>query len=356
MPLKRYKRGAVWWVSGSCDGLDEPVRRSLGTRDENVAKARVKEIEAAAWKRAVLGSDAPKAEDELTFGMAFMLYNPPPADAGYLVKLLPRLKDMRVRDITGNYVKELARKVYPTASTDTWHRQVIVPVRAVINNAHQHGKCAPIQIKTFTKMERMAQDRARGKQSRQKKKAGSWEWVEAFRAQAMVDRLPYMAALCLFMFTRGARVTQSIQITPNMLDLQNARVKIPAAKGHPEQWIWIDTDMVVELANLPPRKGRVFGYRSRHSVTDTWKRICERAGIEHIPPHCAGRHGYGTEMVVRQGVDPASVALDGRWSSPRIVLEHYSHAEDSENKVREALKKGRNRTIGVQRVRGKRSK
>lgn len=348
MPLETYRRGKTWWVKGRCDGIDGYVRESLGTTDEAVAKAEVRKIERRALKRAILGDDAPKREDELTFSEAVLLYTARPRDADYLLKILPHLGDKKVRDITGKSVKALAREMYPTASVDTWQRQVIVPVRAVINNAHEEMGTPPIRIKAFTRNDRMAQDRARGKDSGRERTPGSWEWIDAFRATAKARRNPYIAALALFMFTTGARISQATDIKPRDLDLQRARVLMPTAKGHPAQWVEITMELVVELANLPPRGGKVFGYKSRSSVYGAWATTCKKAGIEDLDPHEAGRHGFGTEMLVRQKLDPVTVAKAGRWSSPSVPLRTYGHSENAADKVREALQNGRNRTNPVQ--------
>ncbi len=349
MRLELYRRGQTFWVRGRIDGVDHYLRRSLGTSDKAVAQTKALEIERKARQRALLGADAPGPQDELTFAHAVTRYRARQTEAAYLIKLIPHLANTKVRDISGHMVKELARDLYPEAAADTWTRQVIVPVRAVINHAHELGLCPPVRIRAFSRNEAVEQDRRRGKASRVKKTPGSWPWVNAFRQTARQKRLPYMASLALFMFTTGARISQAVQIRrPRDLDLSKGRVRLPAAKGHPEQWIEITTEMVVDLANLTPRNGRLFGYKSRHSIYGPWKNVCADAAIEYIPPHSAGRHGFGTELIVRQGLDPVTVAAAGRWSSPRIPLESYAHAENVAQRVREALEKGRNGTNPVQ--------
>lgn len=207
MPLEIYQRGRKWWVRGRTDGLDGYINRSLGTSDEAVAAARVREIERKARQRAILGEDAPKPEDELTFSQAVLLYDAKPAEAKFLIKIIPHLGETRVRDIKPKAVRDLGRLLYPNAASDTWRRQVVTPVAAVINNAHDLGKCAPIRIRAYTADERINQDRKRGKLSRQEKTAGSWAWLDRFRKHAN-DRL---GALALFSFTTGARIGQCIE-------------------------------------------------------------------------------------------------------------------------------------------------
>ncbi|MFN3247737.1 tyrosine-type recombinase/integrase [Roseibium album] len=206
----------------------------------------------------------------------------------------------------------------------------------MINNAHELVKCPPIKLKGFTKAERLEQDRIRGKESRKPKTPGSWEWIISFREKAN----PFLGALALFMFTSGARITQSILIEPQDLDLPNGRIWMPPAKGHEGQWVDVIPAVVADLANLPARNGRVFGYQYRWSVYGAWKTACKNADIEYIPPHAAGRHGFGTEMIVRQGIDPVTAAEAGRWASPKILLDTYAHSEEGTARVHDAFRTG----------------
>jgi integrase len=344
MPLELYQRGDVYWVRGRPADGDRYLRASLGTADPAIAAAAVREIESAARKRRFLGPDAPRPEDELTFSSAVLLYDAAPADARYLVPIVKRLGATRVRDITPAGVRKLARELLPTAATDTWQRQVLTPVRAVINNAHELGHGPPIRIKAFDRDERLKQDRLRGKESRVARTPGSWPWLRGFMAAAD----PRDAALAFFVFTTGARLGQSTTMRRSTdLDLSAGRVRLPAAKGHAAEWIDILPELVALIANLRrPRNRRawdlVFYTAAGHAsaIYRRWRRACAAAGIEYLPPHAAGRHGFGTEMIVRQGIDPATVAKAGRWSSPIVPMKTYAHAEDTKAKIRAALEAG----------------
>jgi integrase len=343
MPLEIYLRGNVWWAKGRLADSGEYVRKSLGTSDEALAQATVRSLESTARKRRILGPDAPGPEDELTFNAALALYTPSRRDAGYLMRIVKKIGTQRVKDITPASVRALARQLYPDASTDTWQRQVLTPVRAVINNAHEMGKCPPIRIKAFDKKERVKQDTARGAQSRVPKTPGSWPWVLAFCAVAD----PRDAALAYFMFRHGYRVGQCVAMTRSKdMDLSAGRVRVHASKGHPAHWVQLDPEEVVMIANLPPpyrsagedRVFRIPNYRNG-ALYRRWEAACDKAGIPRLRPHAAGRHGYGTEMIVRQGVDPVT-ASENLWSDPSVMLRTYSHAEDAEAKVREAFRAG----------------
>jgi integrase len=343
MPLEIYPRGSIYWVRGYPADGDEYIRKSLRTSEPEIAEAAAREIEAAFRKRRILGPDAPKPQDEITFSACVILYDASPRDAGYLKPIVRRIGKMPVREITPAFVRKLAKAMFPDASTDTWMREVVSPIRSVINNAHELGKCAPIRIRAYDKAERVKQDVARGKPSRVPKKPGSWPWVLAFCEAAD----PRDAALAYFMFRHGYRITQSIEMTRKEdMDLSSGRVRVHASKGHPAHWVELDPEEVAMIANLPaPYRGqarkRVFGISGGRSgaLYRRWKATCERAGIEYLPPHSAGRHGYGTEMVVRQQIDPISAA-DNLWADPSVMLKTYSHSESAQAKVRDAFRAG----------------
>ena len=346
MPLEIYARGPVWWVRGRVELNGRPVtdyyRCSTGASDEAGARDWVRAEEERAIRRHLLGDEA-----GLTFAEAVILYPAKPAEAKFLLRIVPEIGTLFCAHITPQMVRDLAPRLYPDAATDTWKRQVASPVSAVINNAHQLGRCPPIRIKGWTSAERIAQDQARGKLSRQPKTPGDWPWLQAFCGKAD----PYNAALAEFMFETGARVGQAVALRPADLDLQRARVRLPASKGHPTQWIAISMEMVVRLANLPARAPvdkkngrtltkRVFGYATKGGMHDTWKTICKAAGIDYRPPHSAGRHGFYTELRVRQGLDPITAAAAGRWSNPSLPDRVYAHADLPDAEIRARIRTG----------------
>jgi len=284
----------------------------------------------------------------VTFAMAILEYKAKPANARFLSYLLtqrPDIGGMPLDKITGKFIKNVGIELYPTASTDTVWRQVVGPVRAVINNMHELGQGSHLRVKAFTDIERIDRDLARGKQSRQKRGASNKAWIAAFCAHAD----PHNAALVRFMFETGTRIDQAISLEPSHLSLEQRNVWIKAQKGHPAQWIEISQDMALELANLPPKRPksrksgimlspRVFGYASRGGYRKRWLSICKDASIPYLRAHEAGRHGFGTELMVRQKLDPVTVAKFGRWKSPQLVLSTYGHAEEEEANIRERFR------------------
>lgn len=353
MPLTPYKRGPVWWAKGRIQYNGLPitgyVRESTGASTEAGARQWITERQAAEERRYLLGPDEADKRD-FTFADAVLEYkDATPEMAKHLVPLLTRLGRMPVDKITPQMVRDLGSELYPKNSTASWRRWVIVPVRAVINNAAALGKCHHIRVESFSKQDRINQDRKRGKQSGIRKTPGSWEWLLQFRQHAPARH----RALALFMFTTGARVGQAVAMKPHHLKrLDEGYATIPGAKGHDDREVRLLPELVEELKALKPSypRGwdhkpanlRVFGFADKDSPRRGWRTACALAGIAYLPPHSAGRHGFGQEMRVRQGVDVKAVEAVGGWSEQGGMVDRtYTHAEDSDAKILDALRTGR---------------
>lgn len=348
MPLEIYLRGQMWWARGHIEHngrrISDYIRASTGSSSEAGARDWCQEQVDLHLRRLLLGD----AAERLTFNEQVMLYKGTPQTAKLLIKILPRLGHRFVDTITPKEVKALGPVLYPKTSADTWHRHVVCPVRAVINNAHELGKGPPIRIRPYTRHERVAQDTKRGKTGRVKKTPSDRAWIDAFCAHAK----PHDAALARFMFETGARIGQAVALLPKHLDLKKCRVWLAAAKGHDAQWVTISGAMAAELHALPPKQPfnrqtgerllhRVFGYATSTSYRKAWSTACKKAGIEDLGAHAAGRHGFYTELRVRQGVDALTAAKAGRWSDASLPDRVYGHPETPEADLREMFRTNR---------------
>ncbi|RKS52271.1 phage integrase family protein [Paracoccus pantotrophus] len=340
MPLEIYKRGRFWWVRGHVELHGRPItsyyRTSTGATEEGGARDWIAAETDRQRRRHLLGDEA-----ALTFADAVMLYPFTPKTAKQLIPITEEIGDLPLSEITGQTLKELGPKLKPLAATDTWWREIVTPARAVINHAHEVRKTPYLRVKRYDKFERIKQDRRRGKESRVERRPGSREWIAAFCAAAD----PYNAALARFMFETAARIDQAVSLEPDDLDLMNKRVRVKAQKGHDATWVTISHEMMIELANLPPKQPknrktgellepRVFGYATNTGYRRRWRTICKQAGIEPLSAHEAGRHGFFTELHVRQGVDAVTAAKAGRWSDPTLPLRIYGHNEADESDIR----------------------
>ncbi len=352
MPLEPYARGKTWWAKGriQLNGRDITgyIRESTGASTEDGARQWIAERQAREERREVLGHEEAD-ERAFTFNDAVLLYKTGAQMAKYLGPIAAEIGNLPVKKITPKMIRDLGPQLYPKNAVDTWRRWVIAPARAVINNANDLGRCPPIRIAGYDRAEWVKQDRARGKVSRKPKTPGDWSWILAFRQHANKR----LSALALFMFTTGARIGQATAMTPAHLLLDEGKAIIPGAKGHEDRTVTLMPELVEALRSFAPKVPRdwdarykanlrVFGWAGKDGPRKAWMTACRKAKIPHLPPHSAGRHGFGQEMRVRQGVDSKSVESVGGWSEKGgMVDKTYTHAEDSDAKVLDALRTGR---------------
>lgn len=317
MSLKIEWRNGVAYLFGTIDR--QRIRKSLRTRDPQIAASKKAEEEARLQRAAIYG-----IEHEATFAEACVHYLEHQAPARhYLTPILQKIGKMKLAQIKPGLVKRVARELYPRCKPQTMNRYVIVPVSAVINHAHDLGMCAPIRIKRFK-----PEDEAI-------KSAVTREWIDRFCAHAVT---PYIAAYALFLHTTAARPTEAVRLRPQDLDLEKrhgfSAVKTKTGK---RREFWLTEEMAEVLKRLPPKrigkgnhKGemRVFGYAHCVGPIDPWKETCKRAGLAYVTPYEAGRHSFATEAITRQNQNVVMVAKTGNWADPRVLLKNYTHPED----------------------------
>lgn len=311
-----HPRTGILQISGSIAG--QRVRRSAQTRDPDIARQVAHAIEGRLWKRRLHGDEA-----VATFEEAALAYMKDGGERRFLDPLIVQFKGRLVAGIKPAEIRAAARKIYPGAGPATLNRQGIAPARAVINFAHQQGWCPPIRV---------AQFRTRPPQ----RTAVDADWIMAFRAAAFSGRLPYLAAAARFMFEGGTRIGEVCEVRPGDCNLQARRILLVDTKNGEDYAVTISTGMAAELASLPPRRGRVFGYRSRRHVYKVWRNTCRRAGIPYVPPHQAGRHSFATTLDA-EGWTASQIAEAGRWKSVRLVAETYVHPRDSSRRAADLI-------------------
>jgi integrase len=313
--MRLYKRNGIYHYAFTIDG--QRYRKSAATSDKRLAEDIAHAHEAKIRRAAVHGPEA-----VLTFADALGLYVDEGRDTRFLAPLLDHFGKTLVARITPPMLRDAAYKLYPNASAATRNRQVITPARAVINAAAERGLCPPIRCKLF-------------KTARVKRPAGTREWIDAFANAARADGKPELAACALFIFTTGARIGQALTLTWNEISLVDGTAILTTRKtgaGGPEarqRSASLVPALVAAIASFEPRHPRlVFGYPGRQTFFNHWDRVIERAGLVRLTSHEAGRHGFGTELVVRNNVDVVTAAELGGWQSPRMLLDVYAHPEE----------------------------
>lgn len=301
MPVKIYRRGQIWHFRGTVAG--RRLRGSTGTTDKDIAARVAAEAEGREWKCSLDGSAA-----VLTFAQAAIMYRAAGKPTRFLDKVEDYWRDTLVKDIKPAAIKKMAIEIYPNVTPATRNRQAIVPCQAIINFAAEAELCPAVKVKRF-------------KVTKKIKPAFTLEWVEQFCAHAS----PHLAALALFMFATGARISEALAVEWQHVDLNRGTALIPKTKIGEQRQVNLPRRLTVAIANLPKIDDRpVFFYRKRGDMHNLWDKTIERAGLQRMTPH-SGRHGFAT-TILRSGVDPKTGAWLGGWKSIKHFMETYAHA------------------------------
>ena len=309
MSLTLKLRGKIWYYRGTIAG--RRIRESTGTSDRKTAERIKSEAETAPWRGHLDGPGA-----HVIFAQAATAYIDAEKPTRFLLKILDHWKDTPIRQITAGAIKQSAITLYPNAMGATRNRQAIVPTQAILNFAAALNWCSPIKVERF-------------KVETKVKEPATREWVQSFVDQALMDGLPHLAALCLFLFGTGARIGEAVAITWGAVDLNAKTVLINQGKTLSERKSHIPGPVLAALTNIPTNRApdeQVFGYLVGQNVGQTWDAVIKRVGIVRLTPHSC-RHGFATTML-RAGFDVKTVAKLGGWKDAATVLKYYAHAMD----------------------------
>jgi integrase len=303
MSLKLYKRGKVWWYSGTVAG--RRLRKSTGSTDKTTAKRIASETEAKAWSSHLDGPGA-----TLMFSQAALAYRNAEKSDRFLEKVEDYWKDTVVSKITPGAVRQSAIELYPNAGAATRNRQAIVPTQAIINHAASLEWCQPIKVKRFPVETKT-------------KEPATLEWISTFVAHSS----PHLGALAMFMFGTGARIGEALALRWSDIDLIDLTAVIKQTKVNDERISNLPPQLFAAIANIPSNRNpedRVFQYSDTANVRKVWNNTIKRAGIKQLSPHSC-RHGFATTML-QAGVDVKTVADRGGWKDVATLVKTYAHA------------------------------
>ncbi len=310
-----HKRGRIWHYEFSLDG--QRYRGSTGTADEKEAKKIAERIKAQNRLAKERGKD-----EILSFPQCVALYIKDGGEQRFLAPILRHFAKHKVKDINGLVVREAAKLLYPDAEPSTWNRQVLTPVKAIINKAADSGLCKPITIKRFPEPVRQ-------------RPAASREWIDKFVEAALTLDMPETAAIVRFMFETGARVSEACRLEWKDVDLEGKRAFLERTKTDPRTVFYTEGTRRL-IAGLETGK-RVFHAGNRSTVGKRIQRVIDQTGIAAFTSHELGRHGFYTEMIVRNKVDPKTAARLGGSKSVRLVMETYVSPDEDRHIIDEVF-------------------
>jgi integrase len=178
----------------------------------------------------------------------------------FLLNILDHLNETPIRQITAGDIEQSAITLYPKAKDATRNRQVIVPTEAILNFAAKRICCSPIKVERF-------------KVETKVKEPATVEWMQTFTAQAMIDGLPHLGALSLFLFGIGARIVEAVTIRWGAVDLTAKTVLINQGKTRSVRKSPMPGPVLAALANVPTNRNPdelVLRYLEEQIVGRTW--------------------------------------------------------------------------------------
>lgn len=303
--LYKRKGSNNWHFDCTVDGTRH--RKSAKTTDRRIAEDVAIKFENDLRRAAVHGEEV-----ILTFAQAVGLYASDDKDTRFTLKLLDHFEKWKLKDITGPEIRKAAKLLYPDAAPATWNRQVITPMRAIINHAADAKRLPKISVTRF-------------KETTKRRPAGNKAWLETFCKAARKLDMPETAAIARFMFETATRVSEACRLKWDDVSLQERVAYLEKTKTEPRK-VFLTRALVVDLANIRSNNhplGLVFGAANRSTVKKRFDKVITAAGLPRLTSHEIGRHGFATEMIVRNGVDVATTADHGGWKSRRLLMESY---------------------------------
>lgn len=300
-----YKRTGsdIWQYDFTVDG--KRYRRSSKTRDRRLAEDIAIQHEDRVRRAAVHGQEA-----IVTFPEAVAEYINDGKDGRFTAPLIRHFRKWKVKDITGPEIRKAAKIIYPDAAAATWNRQVITPMRAIINHIAEAKRLPKISVKRF-------------KEEKKRRPAGSSDWLKVFSKTAKKLDMPETAAMARFMFETATRVSEACRLTWDDVNLQMGVAYLEKTKTEPRK-VFLTRAMVIEMANIRSLYPvLVFGAANRSTAKKRFDKVIAKAGLNRLTSHEIGRHGFATEMIRRNGVDVATTADHGGWKSRRLLMETY---------------------------------
>lgn len=269
----------------------------------------------------------------VTFAEAASSYVENGGQSKYLPRVVDYLGDRPIKDIVPFDIKRMALDLYPNTKNSTRNRHALTPARSVIIHGYERGWCNLMRLPSFKE------------DPPKRKKPASLSWLHIFARQCEIDRLPYLAALVLFMAQTGARVSEAVDLRWSEVDLATRKVLILKTKTSRNSVRHLTDDLVSRLQLLHSRypsgpQDHVFLYTSRYAVNERIKAVCDRAGIAYKSSHACGRHSFATNAMAL-GLDIKTTMEAGDWRSSAVFLETYVHVQDASRHVADRFNSSR---------------
>lgn len=216
-------------------------------------------------------------------------------------------------------ITKVRAALYPHATAATVLREVITPIRAVIQHAHERGWCDALKFVT------------------PKLTDGRTLYLTPDEAERLITAAAkHLKPLIVFLLGTGARLSEALYLDWRDVDLAGARAIFwgDRTKSGKRRVVLLPGSAVVSLTELPSREGNVFLTQAGQPYTDhggeyggqiktAWQGAVRRAGLNRaFTPHTC-RHTWASWHYALHK-DLLKLKVEGGWSSVALV-ERYAH-------------------------------
>lgn len=291
------KRGKFWTARGTFAGR----RREASTGQVDRESA---ERWAADWVAEIYRNTVPDAADAVTFrdaARAFVHFKRPTlADERLILALADWFADKPIRTITHAHLVDAARALRPHGSNATRNRKVIGPAAAVLHYAADQGWCEYRRFKKFAVSRKSPRE-----------PVSDADMGRLLAATEGPQRL-----LLAILYETGLRITDALSIAWDDVDLRAGRLSVRISKTDDSASLPLSPSLVVELANVTDKMGRLTPWTNRVSVYRWLRPLCRRLGIVYTPHQ--SRHALASALLAA-GVPDKAAADYGAWRDPRSL-------------------------------------
>jgi integrase len=257
-------------------GMEAGVQYEVSTRtmDKRLAGQRLDQLREKI-------TSAPLAGARVSFAQAAELYmdwrSPSKVDRKRTEQVVSVLGRYQVSDIQQTNLVSAAKRLFPNHSPATLNREVLRPAAAILHYAAENRYCSWLRVKLF------------------KEPPPPTRAVTAELAGELIDAVSGRRRLLLvWLFHQGTRITQTLRVLWDDINMERRVFKILDAKGPCWREFPIHDDVYALLEEIPEgeRVGRLWPWAQKTSVYRWLRPLTRELGIP-FTPHMA-RHSVGT--------------------------------------------------------------
>lgn len=285
--------------------------RAAGQQRERILKATSRpaaEKEAQQLKQRYEGRPAGAA---VTFREAAAAYKAAKRlgkqDLAYIDRLERFFGDRPVGEFVGADLITAAHAIAHDTSDANKNRSVIGPASSILHYAAEQGWCVDRRHRRL-------------KVSRRSPRRPATD--ETMRL-LLANTTGFRHLLLAWLYETGQRITDSLRLRRDDLDLKNALARVASSKTDDIGEIGLSPRLRAMLASAPHLpSGRVFPWGDRHNVYRWLKPLCARLNVSYTP-HLS-RHAMATDLRAL-GYDMKAIAERGLWRDERSASRYVHH-------------------------------